>query len=151
MPAIDRNGRVGIAAMLAAVLLVANNAEARVDHWHGPIIEADPCVFGNQCRAKALANVGLPSLYRNCDSQLALCLINAGRMSEIDAALGTRADARCDRSYAICRKTGYWPSFHLNVLSQQSSRHRAICKAQSAQGAKTTLAGVRPLSVLFRH
>jgi hypothetical protein len=120
MPAIDRNGRVGIAAMLGAVLLVMINAEARVDLWHGRITEAGPCVFGNQCPTKALADVGHPSLYRNCDSQFALCLINAGRMSEIDAALGTRADARCDRSYAICRKTGYWPSFHLNVLSQLS-------------------------------
>jgi hypothetical protein len=110
MPAIDRNGRVGIAAMFAAVLLVAINAEARVGDWHGPITEAGPCVLGNQCPTKALANVGHPSLYRNCESQLALCLINAGRMSEIDAALAVRADAKCDRSYAMCRKTGYWPS-----------------------------------------
>jgi hypothetical protein len=51
-----------------------------------------------------LANVEQPSLHHNCDVQLALCLINAGRMSEIDAALGAAADSKCGRAYAICRK-----------------------------------------------
>lgn len=55
-----------------------------------------------------LANVEEPWLHHNCDAQLALCLINAGRMSEIEAALGAAAGSRCGRAYATCRKEGYW-------------------------------------------
>jgi hypothetical protein len=58
-----------------------------------------------------MANLQQPSHNRICDAQLAVCLVNAGRMSAIDAASGARADARCDRSYAMCRKTGYWLRF----------------------------------------
>jgi hypothetical protein len=58
--------------------------------------------------AATLANVEQPSLHRNCDAQLTLCLITAGRLSAMDAATGAAADSRCERTYAICRKTGYW-------------------------------------------
>jgi hypothetical protein len=50
-----------------------------------------------------LANVMQSSLHHNCDVQLALGLISAGRMSEPDPASGDDADAKCDRFWAEAR------------------------------------------------